>query len=78
MATHASILAWKIPWTEEPGGTGISKSWRQLITYIWRLGIWGMLHYVLFKIWYIYSHCFMKVTFLFNIRYTQKMSVYTF
>ena len=20
MATHASILAWKIPWTEEPGG----------------------------------------------------------
>ena len=20
MATHYSILAWKIPWTEEPGG----------------------------------------------------------
>ena len=20
MATHPSILAWKIPWTEEPGG----------------------------------------------------------
>ena len=20
MATHASILAWEIPWTEEPGG----------------------------------------------------------
>ena len=20
METHASILAWKIPWTEEPGG----------------------------------------------------------
>ena len=20
MATHFSILAWKIPWTEEPGG----------------------------------------------------------
>ena len=20
MATHCSILAWKIPWTEEPGG----------------------------------------------------------
>ena len=20
MATHASTLAWKIPWTEEPGG----------------------------------------------------------
>ena len=21
MATHSCILAWKIPWTEEPGGT---------------------------------------------------------
>ena len=20
MATHSSILAWEIPWTEEPGG----------------------------------------------------------
>ena len=28
MATHSSILAWKIPWTEEPGGLvhGVSKS----------------------------------------------------
>ena len=22
MATHSSILAWNIPWTEEPGGLG--------------------------------------------------------
>ena len=22
MATHASILAWRIPWTEEPGRLG--------------------------------------------------------
>ena len=21
MATHSSILVWKIPWTEEPGGS---------------------------------------------------------
>ena len=29
MATHSSILAWKIPWTEEPGGVqsmGVTKS----------------------------------------------------
>ena len=29
MATHCSILAWEIPWTEEPGGLqslGITKS----------------------------------------------------
>ena len=33
MATHSSILAWKIPWTEEPGGLqvqGIAKSQTQL------------------------------------------------
>ena len=29
MATYSSILAWKIPWTEEFGGTvhGVTKSW---------------------------------------------------
>ena len=31
MATHSSILAWKIPGTEKPGGLqtvqGIAKSW---------------------------------------------------
>ena len=29
MATHCSILAWRIPWTEEPGGlqsTGSQRS----------------------------------------------------
>ena len=27
MATHSSILAWEIPWTEEPGGSmGLQKS----------------------------------------------------
>ena len=28
MATHSSILAWRLPWTEEPGGlqsTGLQK-----------------------------------------------------
>ena len=32
MATHSSILAWEIPWTEEPGGlksTGL-QSWTRL------------------------------------------------
>ena len=32
MATHSSILAWRIPWTEEPGGLQSMKlqSWIQL------------------------------------------------
>ena len=28
MATHSSILAWKIPWTEEPGRLRSMGSWR--------------------------------------------------
>ena len=32
-ATHSSILAWKMPWTEEPDGLqsiGLQKSWTRL------------------------------------------------
>ena len=33
MASHFSLFAWEIPWTEEPGGMqsmGSQKSWTQL------------------------------------------------
>ena len=33
VATHSSILAWRIPWTEEPGGPqtmGVAKSQTRL------------------------------------------------
>ena len=36
MATHSSILAWKIPWVEEPGGAtlhGVTKSQTRLSTH---------------------------------------------
>jgi len=26
LATHSSILAWRIPWTEEPGGLQLSSN----------------------------------------------------
>ena len=35
MATHSSILAWRIPWTEEPGRTparGVSRVVQDLVT----------------------------------------------
>ena len=35
IATHSSILAWRIPWTEEPGGlqfTGSQKVGHDLVT----------------------------------------------
>ena len=41
MTTHSSIFAWKIPWTEEPGGLQSlgSQSRTQLSTYM------GAIHY---------------------------------
>ena len=33
IATHSSIIAWEIPWTEKPGGLrcrGVSNSWTQI------------------------------------------------
>ena len=38
--THSSIIAWEIPWTEEPGrlqSMGLKKSWTQLSD--WHLGL---------------------------------------
>ena len=35
MVTHSSISAWKVPWTEEPGGLqsmGSQKWWHDLVT----------------------------------------------
>ena len=31
MATHSNILAWRIPWTEEPGG--LQSMWLQRVTH---------------------------------------------
>ena len=36
MAAHSNILAWEIPWTEQPGGLqllGLQKSWTLLSAY---------------------------------------------
>ena len=30
MATHSRILAWKIPWTEEPGGATVHEMAKEL------------------------------------------------
>ena len=37
-ATHSSILAWRVPWTEEPGGLqsmGVTKSQTRLSTFFY-------------------------------------------
>ena len=41
MATHSSILAWRIPWMEEPGGRAIvyqvAKNWTRLSDFTFSL-----------------------------------------
>ena len=44
MATHSSILAWRILWTEEPGGLQFIESQIYLMNYIQALH-WEMIHY---------------------------------
>ena len=41
MATHSSILAWTIPWTEEPGGLQSmgSQSWTRLSNFSYSLAV---------------------------------------
>ena len=45
MATHSSVLAWRIPWTEEPGGLqskgSESQTWLSNSTHTWRYETWG-------------------------------------
>ena len=35
MVIHSSILAWRIPWREEPGG--LQSKWMQIVN-LWQLG----------------------------------------
>ena len=39
MATHSSILAWEIPWTEEPGELQSMES--QRVRHYWLISIWA-------------------------------------
>ena len=59
MATHSSILAWRIPWTEEPGG------W-------WSTG-WPSTHAMYMSNIYVYFLCiellFIKIIYNYVINY---------
>ena len=42
MAVHSRILAWRVPWTEEPGGLqsmGSIRSWTQVSDYVVSLSL---------------------------------------
>ena len=54
MATHSSILAWEMPWTEEPGGLqsmGSQRVGHDLVTEHNNLGYIIFLNITLYFIW---------------------------
>ena len=61
MATHSSILAWEIPWTEEPGYMQFLKMYFNLSQY----GLWFHSFFIIFQFFYN-SECWVG-SFLFLI-----------
>ena len=45
MAAHSSTLAWKIPWTEEPGGPQSMGSWRVRHDWATSLSLFPFMHW---------------------------------
>ena len=74
-ATHSSILAWRIPWTEEPGG--LQFIWSQWVERYWSdLGMWK-LHFpapLPFKDTYSLKQSHLK----FQVMSEKKQRVYNF
>ena len=67
MATHSSILAWKIPWIEDPGG--LQSTGSQRVRHDWAtslsLSLWGSFCYLQLNLNVIKS-------FLWSINYNQR------
>ena len=45
IATHSSTLAWKIPWTEEPGRLQSTGSWRVRHDWVTSLSLFTLMHW---------------------------------
>ena len=63
MATHSSILAWEIPWTEEPGR--LQSMWLQRVGHDWVTNI----HTLLLFQFYPLSTVILKNTFIYFLIY---------
>ena len=66
MATHSSILAWEIPWTEEPGGlqslglwkSGHDSATKQQQQVSWCSSVW------VYSVWDPLSFLYLDICFL--------------
>ena len=70
MATHSSILAWRIPWTEEPGG--LQSTGSQRVGHDWATSLpYSLMHpYVLHSI--IYNSQDMEATWVLPNRWMDR------
>ena len=59
MATHSSILAWRIPWTEEPGRLQLKRS--QRVGHDWAN---KHTHHIIFLFYVKYSACYRNTNLL--------------
>ena len=71
MATHSSILAWRIPWTEDPGGlqsTGSHRLWDN-----WVANTFTFINILLNYTTGIFIHAWMKK---FQVNFQKEFSTY--
>ena len=55
MATHSSILAWRIPWTEESTGLQrVGHDWATSLTHLYLYNLQDIIHYLAF---FVNSDC---------------------
>ena len=54
MATHSSILDWRIPGTEEPAVHGVAESWTQLSNQQFHIHVYDVCMYICYEMQYAY------------------------
>ena len=86
MATHSSILAWKIPWTEEPGraivhGVAKNRTWLSDFTFL-SFSINKVCHcfhcFLIYLLWSDGTRCLILVFWMLSFKPTFSLSSFTF
>ena len=67
MATHSSILVWKMPWTEEPGGLWVAKSQTQLSEHTGTFGNHNFVFCFCESVSFLYIHSFLLFFYILRI-----------
>ena len=74
MATHSSILAWRIPWTEEPGG--LQSMGSQRVGHDWTTSLHFQLQHNMSWLHWLGKWCMWQESPLFNSSATESLDVH--